>query len=219
MLSKRLTEIAEMIDEKKVVFDVGSDHALLPCFLLKEGICSKVYAGEIAEGPLNKVKEAVRRYGYEDSLIPVFSDGLSNAPEDSEVVVIAGMGFYTIKHILENCDVSKYDYFIVQSNTDVDLLREYISEKGYEIIDEKVVHDGFYYQIIKFRYAKDNKYSPLEIRYGPINISRMDETFVEYLKDLKKRLQDINVRANKEEYRQTIKEIDALLVYNVMHRG
>lgn len=219
MLSKRLTEIAEMIDEKKVVFDVGSDHALLPCFLLKEGICSKVYAGEIAEGPLNKVKEAVRRYGYEDSLIPVFSDGLSNAPEDSEVVVIAGMGFYTIKHILENCDVSKYDYFIVQSNTDVDLLREYISEKGYEIIDEKVVHDGFYYQIIKFRYAKDRKYSPLEIRYGPINISRMDETFVEYLKDLKKRLQDINVRANKEEYRQTIKEIDALLVYNVMHRG
>ena len=143
MLSKRLTEIAEMIDEKKVVFDVGSDHALLPCFLLKEGICSKVYAGEIAEGPLNKVKEAVRRYGYEDSLISVFSDGLSNAPEDSEVVVIAGMGFYTIKHILENCDVSKYDYFIVQSNTDVDLLREYINEKGYEIIDEKVVHDGF----------------------------------------------------------------------------
>jgi len=217
MLSKRLTEIAKMIDKNKVVFDVGSDHALLPCFLLKEGICKKVYAGEIAQGPLNKVKEAVSSYGYEGKLIPVFSDGLKDAPEDCEVIVIAGMGFYTIKHILDNCDVEKYDYFIVQSNTDVDLLRSYIAEKGYEIIDENVVHDNFYYQIVKFRYSEDKKYSPIEIKYGPINISRMDETFVEYLNELKIRLQDINVRANKEEYRQTIREIDALLVYNVMH--
>ena len=217
MLSKRLTEIAEMIDNNKVVFDVGSDHALLPCFLLQKGISEKVYAGEIAESPLNKVKEAVKRYGYEGRLIPVFSDGLENAPEDVEVVVIAGMGYYTIRHILDNCDVSKYEYFIIQSNTDVDLLRGYIAEKGYEIIDEKVVHDGFYYQIIKFRAKDHQEYTPLEIRYGPINIKRMDATFIEYLTDLKKRLEEINVRANKEEYRQTISEIEDLLVYNVYH--
>ena len=217
MLSERLLQIAEMIDNNKVVFDVGSDHALLPCFLLQKRISEKVYAGEVAEGPLNKVREAVKRYGYERKLIPVFSDGLENAPDDTEVVVIAGMGYYTIRHILENCDVSRYDYFIVQSNTDVDQLRAYIAQKGYEIIDEKVVHDGFYYQIIKFRYAEHKEYTPIEIKYGPVNIKRMDDTFIEYLKDLKKRLEDINVRANKEEYRQTISEIDDLLVYNVYH--
>ena len=217
MLSERLLQIAEMIDNNKVVFDVGSDHALLPCFLLRNNITEKVYAGEVAEGPLNKVKEAVRRYGYEGKLIPVFSDGLENAPDDTEVVVIAGMGYYTIRHILENCDVSRYDYFIVQSNTDVDQLRAYIAKKSYEIIDEKVVHDGFYYQIIKFRYAEHKEYTPIEIKYGPVNIKRMDDTFIEYLKDLKKRLEDINVRANKAEYRQTISEIEDLLVYNVYH--
>ena len=217
MLSERLLQIAEMIDNNKVVFDVGSDHALLPCFLLRNNITEKVYAGEVAEGPLNKVKEAVRRFGYEGKLIPVFSDGLENAPDDTEVVVIAGMGYYTIRHILENCDVSRYDYFIVQSNTDVDQLRAYIAKKGYEIIDEKVVHDGFYYQIIKFRYAEHKEYTPIEIKYGPVNIKRMDDTFIEYLKDLKKRLEDINVRANKAEYRQTISEIEDLLVYNVYH--
>ena len=217
MLSERLLQIAEMIDNNKVVFDVGSDHALLPCFLLRNNITEKVYAGEVAEGPLNKVKEAVRRYGYEGKLMPVFSDGLEDAPDDTEVVVIAGMGYYTIRHILENCDVSRYEYFIVQSNTDVDQLRAYIAQKGYEIIDEKVVHDGFYYQIIKFRYAEHKEYTPIEIKYGPVNIKRMDDTFIEYLKDLKKRLEDINVRANKKEYRQTISEIDDLLVYNVYH--
>ena len=217
MLSERLLQIAEMIDNNKVVFDVGSDHALLPCFLLRNNITEKVYAGEVAEGPLNKVRETVKRYGYERKLIPVFSDGLENAPDDTEVVVIAGMGYYTIRHILDNCDVSRYDYFIVQSNTDVDQLRAYIAQKGYEIIDEKVVHDGFYYQIIKFRYAEHKEYTPIEIKYGPVNIKMMDDTFIEYLKDLKKRLEDINVRANKAEYRQTISEIEDLLVYNVYH--
>ena len=215
MLSERLLKIAEMIDNNKVVFDVGSDHALLPCFLLSKGICQKVYAGEVAQGPLTKVREAVRKHGYEGKLIPVFSDGLENAPDDVEVVVIAGMGYYTIEHILDNCDVSRYDSFIIQSNTDVDLLRAYIANKGYLITDEQVVHDGFYYQIVRFDGKRKGEYSPLEIKYGPVNIARMDDTFKEYLKDLKKRLEWINERANKEEYRQTISEIEGLLLYNI----
>ena len=40
-----------LIERNKVVFDVGSDHALLPSFLVENGICDKVYAGEIALGP------------------------------------------------------------------------------------------------------------------------------------------------------------------------
>ncbi|MBO7676770.1 MAG: SAM-dependent methyltransferase, partial [Erysipelotrichaceae bacterium] len=213
----RLKKIAEMIDDNKVVFYVGSDHALLPCFLLEEGRCQKVYAGEVAEGPLDKVKQAVDKYGYEGRLIPVYSDGLQNAPDDVEVVVIAGMGYYTIRHILDDCDIAKYDYFIVQSNTDVDLLRQYLADHGYRIIDEKVIHDGFYYQIIKFDAKEKREYTPMEIKYGPVNIARMDETFKEYLEDLKKRLERINERANKEEYRQIIREIDDLLVYNLYH--
>ena len=61
MISNRLLQIAMLVERNKVVFDVGSDHALLPCFLLQKGISEKVYAGEIAEGPLNKVKEAVEK--------------------------------------------------------------------------------------------------------------------------------------------------------------
>ena len=97
-----------LIERNKVVFDVGSDHALLPCFLVENGICGKVYAGEIAEGPLNHVKETVRKRGLEGKVIPVFSDGLTKAPDDVDIVVAAGMGYHTIRHILESCDVSRY---------------------------------------------------------------------------------------------------------------
>ena len=217
MLSERLKEIARLIEKDKVVFDVGSDHALLPCFLLENGICSKVYAGEVADGPYKRVKETVKKYHYEGRLIPVFSDGLENAPEDVQVVIIAGMGFYTIKHILDNCDVNRYEYFIVQSNTDVDLLRQYICDKRYTIEDESIVKDGFYYQIVRFSGKRHRKYSDLQIKYGPINLKKKDELFIDYLKSEKKRLEEVNERANKEEYRRTIEEIDGLLVYNVKH--
>ena len=150
MISNRLLQIAMLIERNKVVFDVGSDLALLPSFLVENGICDKVYAGEIALGPLDNVKQTIKRNGLEGRVIPVFSDGLSKAQDDVDIVVIAGMGFHTIKHVLDSCDVSRYQYFLVQSNTDVDELRRYISEKGYTIEDERVVYDGFYYQVIRF---------------------------------------------------------------------
>lgn len=201
-----------MIEKDKVVFDVGSDHALLPCFLVNNNITDKVYAGEVAKGPYQKVLDTIEKNNLNGKVIPVFSDGLDEAPDDVEVVVIAGMGYYTIEHILNNTDVNKYEYFIIQSNTDVDKLRKYISDHGYTITDEKIVKDGFYYQIVKFNGNNHEPYSDMEIKYGPINIERMDDIFVEYLKDYKNRLEEINVRANKEEYCSTIKEIESLLV-------
>ena len=62
MISSRLLQIAMLIDKGKVVFDVGSDHALLPCFLVENGICEKAYAADIALGPLENAKETIERH-------------------------------------------------------------------------------------------------------------------------------------------------------------
>lgn len=200
-----------MIERNKVVFDVGSDHALLPCFLIENGISKKVYAGEIAEGPLQNAKQTIEKRGLEGKIIPVFSDGLAKAADDVDIVVIAGMGYHTIKHILESCDVSRYQYFIVQSNTDVDMLRAYISEKGYTIEDEKVVYDDFYYQVIRFSADLHDPYSDPEIKYGPILLKRRDEVFLAYLKQTLDKLNEINVIANKAEIAVKISEIEKIL--------
>ena len=212
-ISKRLLKIVEMIDKNKVVFDVGSDHALLPCFLIMNDITDKVYAGEITEGPNKKSIENINRYDLDGKVIPVLSDGLQNASDDVEVVVIAGMGFHTIKHILDNCNIDKYEYFIVQSNNDVDKLRKYISDHNYTIIDENIVHDDFYYQIIKFSGKYHDNYDDISVKYGPILIERKDDVFIEYLEYYCKHLKQINKKANKDEYAKTIKEIEEIL-YN-----
>ncbi len=213
MISARLLQIAMLIERNKVVFDVGSDHALLPCFLVENGISPKVYAGEIAKGPLENAMENVRKRGLEGKVIPVFSDGLAKAEEDVDIVVIAGMGYHTIRHVLESCDVSRYQYFLVQSNTDVEELRRYLSEKGYTIEDERVVYDGFYYQMIRFSADLHDPYSEMEIKYGPILLKRRDEVFIAYLLDLLERLKKINESAKKIEISEKISEIENLL-YN-----
>ncbi len=213
MLSPRLLQIAVMVERNKIVFDVGSDHALLPCFLVENRICPKVYAGEIAEGPYGKVKETVAKKQLEGLVVPVFSDGLAKAAEDVDIVVIAGMGYHTIRHILDQCDVCRYQYFLVQANNNVELLRRYLSEHFYTIEDEKVVYDGFYYQIIRFSADLHDPYTEKEIKYGPILLQRRDEVFLAYLKDLKEKLIRINQEAHKEDYALTIKEIEEIL-YN-----
>lgn len=213
MLSKRLKEIANLVEKAKVVFDVGSDHALLPCFLVLNEISPKAYAGDIAIGPLNNGIENIKKYGLEDRVIPILSDGLDKAPDDVDVVIISGMGYFTIEHILDNCDLNRFDNIIIQSNTDIDKLRQYISDHNYTILDEKVVHDEFCYQIIKINTNYHEKYDDLQIKYGPVLLDKMDESYICYLKDYRERLAKINERANKKEYQKTINQIDKIL-YN-----
>ena len=213
MISDRLAAIAYMIDKNKVVFDVGSDHGLLPCFLVESNIASKVYAGDIAPGPLSRAKENIEKRGLQDKIIPVLSDGLAKASDDVDVVVISGMGYHTIKHILDSCDVSKYQYFLIQSNTDVELVRKYISDHMYTIEDERIIHEDLYYQIIKFSADMHDEYSDLQIKYGPILLKKRDHIFLDYLKDKHDKLCEINKKANKVEYSETIKEIEDIL-YN-----
>lgn len=211
MISDRLATIAYMIDKNKVVFDVGSDHGQLPCFLVESGIASKAYAGDIAVGPLEHAKETIKKANLQDKVIPVLSDGLAKASDDVDVVVISGMGYHTIIHILESCDVSAYQYFIIQSNTDVDLLRKYLSDHNYTIEDERIIFDGFYYQIIKFSADLHDSYSEDEIRFGPILLKKRDHIFLEYLKQRKAKLTEINLEANKQEILEEIENIDKIL--------
>ena len=83
--------------------------------------------------------------------------------------------------IIEKSDVDKYDRFIVQINKNADLLREYISRHNYTIIDEKLVFDGFYYEIIAFNTDYHKSYTSDEISYGPVLLKEKSQTFVDYI--------------------------------------
>lgn len=211
MLSNRLKEIAKLVDKNKVVYDIGSDHGLLPCFLVSEGICNKVYAVDNKIGPLNHAKETIEKYHLTDKVIPLLSDGLQDVKDDGQIIVIAGMGYYTVMDIFKDKDLSKYEKLIVQVNKDVDKLRQFISDNNYTILDEVILKEDKFYQIVVFNTDYHKKYSDVEIAFGPILLQKKEDIFLEYLYDLKKRYSYHNKDASVDKLNEKINELDRVI--------
>lgn len=211
MLSKRLLAISEMVEKNRVAYDVGCDHGLLPCFLVRNGFSPKAYASDIAEGPLAKAKENIHHHKLDGLVIPILADGLSLVPNDVETVIIAGMGVHTIISILDAANLSSFKQIICAPNKDMSILRRYLSSRHLTIRDERVVHDRFFYEIIVFDTSYHDSYSEKEIKYGPINLARRDEIFMDYLKFKRDKLVKINLKAHKMEYESAINELGSLI--------
>ena len=166
-LSKRLKVLASYVHENDVVADIGCDHAQLCCYLVNEKQITKAYACDIAEGPLAQAKKSIEFYHLQDSIVPLLSDGLQNVPDDATCIVIAGMGFETVAHIL-NQDIEKLQNrrIIVQVNRDVEGLRKWISDHHFRILEERCVLEEHYYQIVVFDTSFDETLSEEEIIFG-----------------------------------------------------
>ncbi len=211
MLSRRLLEIAKLVDKNKVVYDIGSDHGLLPCFLVTNHISDKVYAVDNKIGPLNHAKETIDKYNLNGKVIPLLSDGLTDVKDDGQIIVIAGMGYYTVMDIFEGKDLSKYEKIIVQVNKDVDKLRQYISDHNYTIVDEVILREDKFYQIVVFDTEYHEKYSDIEIAYGPILLQKRGNILLEYLKDLKQRYSYHNKDMSVDKLNKKISELDRVI--------
>ena len=213
-LSARLKKIADLLGHGATVYDVGCDHALLSCYLILEGKADKVYAVDDKPGPLAKAKANIERFGLKDKVIPVLADGLEGMPDDVDTIVIAGMGLNTLLHIIDGKDLTQCKRVIVQINHKVDELREYINDHHWTILDEAIVLDGFYYEIVVFDVRPHEAYSPLEVKYGPILTKRKEAIFYDYLKERHDRLvalQDIYDDVNRAEEIRELEEVLAMI--------
>lgn len=160
MLDNRLTKCIELVGGSGIVCDVGTDHALLAAELINSGKCEKVIASDIKEGPLEAARRTVEKYGLQDKVELVLSDGLKNVDLNGvSDVVIAGMGGETIAAIIGEVDVEKTEYedirWILQPMTKPELLRKKLFDYGLIIMEEKAVEDG------------DKIYVVMEAEYDP----------------------------------------------------
>ena len=206
MLTKRLAAIYELVEENSVVYDVGSDHAFLPCALVKNKKCPHAFAGDNKKGPLENAKKNIRAQGLEDQIEAILYDGIDERIE-ADTIVLSGLGYYTVEKILDRADLKKYKEIIVQVNQDVMKLRKYISDHGYAITKEKVVYDGFYYEIVAFSAHLKGHYSLKECYLGPLLMKEKDVVYLDSLRQKKKILEDIFAKvAVKDSVRMTYYE-------------
>lgn len=188
MISKRLNKISSHIKGKRMA-DIGTDHGLVPIFLIENKIVDYAIAADISKPSLQKAIDLAKEKNIE--LDARLGDGMEVLnPEDGiETVVIAGMGGVLIGEILSASEISKNVRLILQPMQGARELRKYLFENGYEIIDEDVVfEDDRYFEIIVAEYDGKIREVPNEIELKiPIQALRKNQEeaflFVEYLKD------------------------------------
>lgn len=176
----RLQAIFDMVKAPCILADIGCDHGLLPIALIKQEKCIKAYACDIRKGPLSRAEEAIIEAGLAGRVIPVLCDGLSGIKEDVDAIVIAGMGYDTIIHILEQ-DLDKTPQFkqiIIQCNGRVDELRQWLSEHEFTIDEERIVKDRHFYQLLSIHREKSRPLTKRECMFG-IHM-KYDPLFQEY---------------------------------------
>lgn len=176
----RLQAIFDMILPGLIIADIGCDHGLLPIALVKQGKCEKAYACDVRIGPLSRAKEAIEEANLQEQIIPVLCDGMSQIGDDVNGVVIAGMGFDTIKHILSS-DIDKCSQFkqmVIQCNGHVDEFRQWLSDNGFMIDDERIIKDTHYYQLISMHKEKTTPLTMEQCIFGIY--TKNDPLFKEY---------------------------------------
>ena len=152
-LSKRLQTVANAVTPGSRVADVGTDHGYVPIYLVERGLCPGAIAMDVNEGPLARAEEHIRAEGLSDRIQTRKSDGLAAlAPEETDAVVIAGMGGALMCRILQDATafLEAGRELILQPQSEWFKVRRLLSASGYRITKEWFLEEeGKYYVVIK----------------------------------------------------------------------
>jgi dinuclear metal center YbgI/SA1388 family protein len=150
-LDGRLSSAADFVRGGRLV-DVGSDHAILPLYLLKNGVISSAVASDINDGPLETGRKNAVKHNLTEHIEFIKSDGLDNIDLSGVTdISIAGMGGELIAEILMRAggEVTGIN-LILQPMTKWEYLFEFLIKNGYQIKKHKTVFcDNQQYDIIK----------------------------------------------------------------------
>lgn len=187
MTSLRLKKIYNLIEKNSIVADIGTDHGILPIMLSKSSIAKKIIATDISKNSLSKLEEKLKYNENIKNIKTRVCDGLNSFLEyEIDTIIISGMGGILIKEILnENLNIVKScENLILSPNNSQDLLRKFLIDNNFKIVDEVDVYENSkYYQILKVSYGKNIPYKDYEYLYGKILIEKKSKNLKSYLEN------------------------------------
>ena len=144
-LSPRLQTLADQVRPGARLADVGTDHARLPVWLIRQGVIYSAIATDIRTGPLERACATAERFTVTDSISFRLCNGLAAVGADEvDTIVIAGMGGETILQILEAAPWLAFgDYtLLLQPMSSLPDLRKWLCEHRFSIEQEQIVREG-----------------------------------------------------------------------------
>jgi tRNA (adenine22-N1)-methyltransferase len=163
MISRRLLALAGLCPRKGSLVDIGSDHGLLPRYLLDQGFHQPLYATELSDASFKQLKAKLH-----DLPISVYqADGLTDLPADIQTVVIAGMGGHLIVTILNHnlTLLNSIQTLVLAPQRDIALVRNWLQRHGWAITDEN------------FIFEQDQPYPMFKAEKGPMNLTEITAEF------------------------------------------
>lgn len=187
-VGERLGTIASFIKPGAKIVDVGTDHAYLPIYLVEQNRIAGAVAGEVNRGPYLAAEAMLKKMGLAEKILLRFGDGLAViSPGEVDTAVIAGMGGPTIVEILtkEPAVTASLSRLVLQPMIAASLVREWLIENGWEIIDETLVRDeGRLYEVIVAEPGRAAKMDFALYEIGPVLWEKKPPLIKEHVENL-----------------------------------
>ncbi len=219
-INKRLKSVANFVLEDSNVIDVGCDHALLCIYLTKNRTNIKCIASDAKEGPLKQARNNIKKYGLDDKIKVKLGDGISTIEDETDVIVISGMGGITMVDILTKYKdrLGNIKQLVLSPNSDFYHVRKSVNKLGFKVDKEEIVKDkDKFYLVISFVKGK-KRYSKRQLLYGT-NVIKYNKDLKSYYRDLFLTLFNQYYRIPEKNLRQRIPlRIKIRLLTNSLHK-
>ena len=167
MLDERLSLAAALYQPCDWGADIGTDHAYLPCHLLRAGICQHMIAADVSEKALARAKENLTRQKLINRAEVVLADGLDAITRKCGCISVMGMGGELMGNILRNGqDKLQGAVLILGAHTELNLVRQAIQDVGYHIVQEKLCKAAGRFYVFWRAEEGAEVLSTEDIRYG-----------------------------------------------------
>ena len=186
-LTPRLAAIVSEVPDGAKVADIGTDHGYLPIALIQAGRIDGAIATDVKPGPLSRGQEAAEMHGI-TTIDFRCCDGLHGiSADETDTVVIAGMGGDTIIHILEAAPWTRAGtrLYLFQPMSALVELRQWLTGNGFLLIREIICREGEkFYVVFVVRPGEGRDYTLGELWAGTQCKGMQSPHRLAYLEDL-----------------------------------
>ena len=169
MLDERLTLAASLYQPCAWGADIGTDHAYLPCHLLRAGVCQHMIAADVSPKALARAKENLTRQGLMDRAEVILADGLDAVTRKCGCISVMGMGGELMGNILRSGQARLQGAVLVLgAHTELNLVRQAIVDVGYHIVQERLCKAAGRFYVFWRAEAGAEELSAEDIRYGKL---------------------------------------------------
>jgi len=162
----RIKKLCAYLEKCESFADIGCDHGYCTEYMLESKLCKTATISDISAKCLEKAEKLLSVYIKNGAVKSVCCNGLEKIDEDTDEILIAGMGGEEIVNILTSSYIPKL--FVLQPMRNMREVREFLLKNGAEItVDEPFDNCGKFYYVLKGRRGGNFRpYTDAELDFG-----------------------------------------------------